>query len=187
MSSSAVIPSETTTLQNLQTAFTGESNAHVRYMAFAKKADEEGYCQIASLLRAAARAEQIHAASHANVITKMGGKAQAEIQPPVVNSTRENLAVAISGEEYERDVTYPGFIKQADAQKNSLAVRTFNRALKAEAEHARLYKEGLAHLEQMKTKTAYYVCAICGYTVEKLTFDRCPVCKNPKEKFERID
>jgi rubrerythrin len=187
MSSSAVKPTTATTLQNLQTAFTGESNAQVRYAAFAKKADEEGFCQIASLFRAAARAEQIHAASHAAVIGKMGGKAEAEIQTPVVKSTRENLAVAIAGEEHERDVMYPDFIKEAEAQNNSAAVRTFHRALEAEAEHARLYKEGLAHIEQMKTKTAYYVCPICGYTAERPTFDRCPICKNPREKFETVD
>jgi rubrerythrin len=187
MSSSAVKPTESITLQNLKAAFNGESNAHVRYAAFAKKADEEGYCQIASLFRAAARAEQIHAAAHAAVIAKMGGKAEAEIQAQVVKSTRENLVAAIAGEEYERDVMYPGFIKEAESQKNSAAVRSFNRALQAEAEHARLYKEALVHMELMKTRTTYYVCPVCGYTAEKPTFDRCPVCKNPREKFEKID
>jgi rubrerythrin len=187
MSSSAVQPREATTLQNLQAAFTGESNAHVRYTAFARKADEEGYGQIASLFRAAARAEQIHAANHAVVIAKMGGKAQAEIQTPAVKSTRENLAAAIAGEECERDVMYPGFIKEAEAQKNSAAVRTFHRALEAEAEHARLYQEALAHIGQMRKKTAYYVCPTCGYTAEKPAFDRCPVCNHPREKFEMVE
>ena len=186
MSSSAVKPSEEKTLQNLQAAFAGESNAHRRYLAFAKKADEEGYGQIASLFRAAARAEQIHATAHATVITRMGSNAQAQIEPLVVKSTRENLAAAIAGEEHERDVMYPGFIKEAEAENNSAAVRTFKRALEAEAEHARLYKDALGRIEQLKTKTVYYVCAICGYTVEKLTFDRCPICNNPKEKFETV-
>lgn len=171
---------------NLQAAYQGESNAHVRYLAFAKKADEEGYARAASLFRAAARAEQIHAANHAAVIRKLGLTPEAKIDAPAVKSTRENLQVAIAGETYERDVMYPTFIKEAEAEKNSAALRTFQFALEAETEHARLYTETLHNLEKMKTKTAFYVCAVCGYTCETLDFDRCPVCNHPKEKFERI-
>jgi rubrerythrin len=187
MSTTATKPSFETTLKNLQAAFNGESNAHARYAAFAKKADEEGYHHAASLFRAASRAEQIHATNHAAVIRKLGGTPEAKIETPVVKTTRENLQAAIAGEEYERDVMYPGFIKEAGVQKNSAALRTFQYALEAEAEHARLYKEALAKLEKMKTKGTYYVCAVCGYTVEKLTFGRCPVCQHPKEKFEAIE
>ena len=84
-----------TTLDNLQTGFNGESNAHSRYLAFAEKADQEGYGEVASLFRAAAKAEEVHAANHAAVIKKMGGTAQAKIETPVVKSTKENLEAAI--------------------------------------------------------------------------------------------
>lgn len=186
MSTGAVPVPTGKTATNLQTAFNGESNAHVRYIAFAKKADQEGYAGVASLFRAAARAEQIHAANHAAVIRKMGLTPEARIETPAVKSTRENLQVAIAGETYERDVMYPAFIKDAEAEKNSAALRTFNFALEAEAEHARLYTEALNRLDGMKTRATYFVCAVCGHTCEKADFDRCPVCMHPKEKFEQV-
>ncbi|HET7185179.1 MAG TPA: rubrerythrin family protein [Terriglobales bacterium] len=186
MTTVAAKPSTTITLKNLQAAYNGESNACARYAAFAQKADEEGFHRAASLFRAASRAEQIHAANHAAVIKQMGGTPQTHIETPVVRSTAENLNVAIAGEEYERDLMYPDFIREAEGQNNTAAVRTFSYALEAETEHARLYTEALTHLDQMKSKTAYYVCANCGYTVEKLAFERCPVCHHPKEKFEEI-
>src|ERR1039458_7607719 len=92
------------TLQNLETAFNGESNAHARYLAFAEKADQEGYFQIAGLFRAAARAEEIHARNHEVEIKRLGGTAQAKIEKPDVKTTKENLQAAIKGETYERDV-----------------------------------------------------------------------------------
>ncbi|MFB3815413.1 MAG: rubrerythrin family protein [Terriglobales bacterium] len=179
-------PATQQTLANLQTAYNGESNAAAKYTAFAAKADAEGYGYVASLFRAAARAEQIHAANHAAVIRKMGGTPEANIETPVVKTTAENLKVAIAGEEYERDVMYPAFIQQAQASDNSAAVRTFQYALEAEAEHARLYADALTELQSRKPQATFYVCAVCGYTVEKLVFERCPVCNHPKEKFEVV-
>lgn len=186
MSTSAFPAATGKTPANLQAAFNGESNAHVRYTAFAKKADEEGLHRAASLFRAAARAERIHADNHATVIRRLGLTPQAHIETPVVKSTRENLQVAIAGETYERDVMYPAFIKDAEAEKNTAAVRTFQHALEAETEHARLYTDALNNLAKMKLAATYYVCAVCGYTCEELNFARCPVCMHPKEKFEAI-
>ncbi len=187
MASSAVKPGLEATLNNLQAAFNGESNANAKYTAFAKKADEEGYHRVASLFRAAARAEQIHAASHAAVIRKMGATPEAKIELPEIKTTQENLKTAIAGEEYERDVMYPAFIKEAEMAQYSPALRTFTYALEAEKEHARLYSLALANLEQWKVKAVFYVCAVCGYTVEQMEFSRCPVCQHPKEKFEEIN
>lgn len=176
-----------TTLKNLLTAFNGESNAAAKYAAFAVRADQEGYGKIASLFRAASRAEQIHAANHARVITKLGGKPFANVEAVEVNSTRENLQAALAGEEYERDVMYPAFIKEAQEQKNSAAARTFQFALEAEAEHAHLYGLALRNLEQWRTKTTFYVCMICGYTTADVNFVRCTVCGTPNEKFEHVN
>lgn len=177
----------TTTLDNLQTAFNGESNAHARYAAFAKKADEEGYGEVASLFRAASKAEQIHAANHARVIREMGAEPKAIIETTNARSTRENLQVAMDGEIYERDQMYPPFVEEAKAAKNAAAIRTFTYALKTEAEHARLYMGALKDLENRRGKSrTYYVCSECGYTVETLNFLKCLVCGHPKEDYIRV-
>ena len=176
------------TIANLQTAFNGESNAHARYLAFAKKADTEGYGQVASLFRAAARAEEIHANNHAAVIKKLGGKPEAKIETPAVKTTKENLEAAIQGESYERDTMYPQFLKQAREVRNTEAIQTFNYAKTAETEHAKLYTAALKDLEKSKGTKArnFYVCGVCGYTVEKITFTKCPSSFTPVDKYETI-
>jgi rubrerythrin len=178
----------TKTLDNLQTAFNGESNAHARYLAFAEKADQEGYGEVASLFRAAAKAENVHSANHAAVIKKMGGTPQAKIETPVVNSTKENLEAAIKGESYERDTMYPEFLKQARAENNRDAVQTFNYAKMAEAEHAKLYSESLNNLPNLKGSKAkdYFVCTVCGYTTTKVDFSKCPSCFTHRDKYEKV-
>ena len=176
------------TLENLQTAFNGESNANAKYLAFAKKADDEGYKKVASLFRAAARAEAIHFANHAEVIKKLGGTPTADIKPAEVKTTAENLKTAIAGESYERDTMYPDFIAEAKASNNIDAVKTFNFAKSAEAEHAKLYAEALANLEQWKAGPAtFYVCPKCGFTTADANLVKCPVDFTPKEKFEAIN
>lgn len=178
----------TKTLENLQAAFNGESNAHARYLAFATKADQEGYGEVASLFRAAAKAEEIHAGNHAVVIKKMGGTPNANIERPVVKSTKENLEAAIKGESYERDTMYPEFLKQARAEGNRDAIRTFNYAKNAEAEHAKLYTAALNDLASLKGSKAkdYYVCTICGYTTQRIDFAKCLSCFNSKDKYEKV-
>ncbi len=180
-------PAKATTLDHLNAAYSGESNAHARYVEFAKKADEEGYGQVASLFRAAVRSEEIHARNHAEVISKLGGTPKADLQKPEVKSTKENLEAAFKGEAYERDTMYPDFIKAARAENNRDAVRTFNQALSAETEHAKFYKEALDNLDAWKAgKKDFFVCPVCGYTVSKITFEKCPVCFTPKDKYEKV-
>ncbi len=174
------------TVENLQTAFNGESNARARYLAFAVKADEEGYAGVASLFRAAARAEEIHAANHLAEIQKLGGSAQAKIDNPVVKSTKENLEAAVHAETYERDRMYPDFYKQARAVGNNNAFRTFNYAREAEAEHAKLFMEAFNNLDNMRGKTTYYVCTVCGFTTTNLDFAKCHTCFSAKEKFVAV-
>ncbi len=175
------------TLLNLQTAYAGESNATTKYTAFAIKAEVEGYLRAAALFRAAARAEQVHAAHHARIIRKMGGTPVAVIHSPEVKSTRENLEAAKAGEEYERDVMYPGFIKEAEAAGHKDAVRSFDLALKAETVHAALYANALANLEGQRLQTTFYVCLVCGeVTDEPAETEHCPICNAPKEKFVAI-
>lgn len=182
------IKASATTLENMQAAFNGESNANVRYLAFAKQAEREGYGEVASLFRAAARAEKIHATNHAAVIEELGALPKANLEDPVVKSTRENLEAAIKGESYERDSMYPGFLKQARSDRNSRAVRSLNLAKSAEAEHARLYEAALTDLDHLKgTKdVTFFVCPVCGYTVRQTDFAKCPSCFTAREAFERV-
>ena len=177
----------TKTLDNLQAAFNGESNAHARYLAFAENADQESYGEVASLFRAAAKAEGIHAANHAAVIKKLGGTPQAKIETPVVKATKENLEAAVKGESYERDTMYPEFLKQARAEANRDAVETFNFAKTAEGEHAKLYSEALNKLPQLKGSKAkdYFVCMVCGYTTPNVDFAKCPSCFSHKDRYEK--
>lgn len=178
---------ESATLNNLQVAYNGESNAHVRYLAFAEKAEAEGYKQVATLFRAAAMAEQIHRDNHAAVIRQMGGTPKATLETPEVKSTAENLQAAIEGESYERDVMYPQFIEEATRQGNREAVRTFKWAIAAEREHANYYtlaKENLA--EWKEAKQAFYVCPECGFTIDNIGFENCPECGTPKGDFQEV-
>lgn len=175
-------------VSDLQAAYNGESNAHNRYLAFAKKADAEGFGEVASLFRAAAKAEEIHAANHAVVLKKLGATPEAKIETPDVKSTKENLEAAIKGETYERDTMYPDFIKDAKAAGNRDALRTFNLAKTAEAEHAKLYTAALNGLPKLKGTKAkeYAVCPVCGFTTAKIDFEKCPSCFTPKEKFLKV-
>jgi rubrerythrin len=180
-------PAGSKVIQNLQTAYEGESNARARYLAFAKKADAEGFASVASLFRAAARAEEIHAANHAAVLKKLNVPAKADIAQPDVKSTKENLEAAIKGETYERDVMYPEFLREAKSQKNTDAVQTFNYAKSAEAEHAKLYTEALGTLSTAKGEArSFYVCTVCGFTTTSLDFAKCVVCFSPKDKYIKV-
>ena len=181
-------PASAVVLEHLQEAFNGESNAQARYEAFAKKAETDGYAPVASLFRAAARAESIHAANHAVVIRKLGGAPNATIATPDVKNTADNLKAAIEGETYERDKMYPLFIKDARAAGDADAVRTFNFALSAEGEHARLYSEASGRLASLKgaKATTYYVCTVCGFTTTQVDFTKCPACSSPKEKYVAV-
>lgn len=176
------------TMENMQAAFNGESNAHARYLAFAQRADSEGYGEVATLFRAAARAEEIHAANHAVVIKGMGGVPQTRAETLTVRSTRENLETAIQGESYERDTMYPEFLKQARTDRNTRAIQSLNYAKTAEIEHAKLYTAALHDLEQLKGKshTMIYVCPTCGFTVRETDFEKCPSCFTAKESFEAV-
>ncbi len=161
------------TEQDLQNAFAGESQANRKYLAFAKKAEQEGYAQVAKLFRAAAAAETIHAHNH---LKAMSG----------IKSTKENLMTAITGESYEFQKMYPQMIDNARAEKQDFALRSFNMANEVEKVHAALYKKALENLGK-NTTTDYYVCTVCGYTVEGGAPDDCPVCRAKKQAFRRVE
>ncbi len=161
------------TTDNLKEAFAGESQANRKYLAFAKKADEEGYPQVARLFRAAADAETVHAHAHLRVL---GG----------INGTADNLKEAIGGETHEFKSMYPKMIEEAKAEGNSAAEMSFANANAVEEIHAGLYQKALDSLGSNET-VDIYVCQVCGNTVEGEAPDRCPVCGAPKAKFNLID
>jgi rubrerythrin len=160
-------------VEDLQAAFAGESQANRKYLAFAHKADQEGYHQAARLFRAAAEAETVHAHAH---LRAWGG----------IGTTADNLKEAAAGENYESTSMYPEFIKDAEADNDQKALRSFNYALEAEKVHEQLYKSALETLEQKGEEFDYYVCPVCGHTHPRNAPDKCPICNTPGSKFIRI-
>lgn len=162
------------TTDHLKDAFAGESQAGRKYTAFAKKAEDEGYPQIAKLFRAAAMAESIHAINH---LKALGG----------VGSTTENLKAAIAGENYEVTTMYPGMIADAEAEGEKKAHTSFKWAYEVEKVHEALYRYALEHMDPNAPAVEFYVCPICGYTHEGKFEGKCPVCNTPGEKFLKVE
>jgi len=158
----------------LKEAFAGESQANRKYLAFAARADQEGYPQVGRLFRAAAEAETVHAHNHLRALKG-------------IRSTKENLEEAISGETHEFKSMYPEMIKAAKAEGNKAAERSFDYANEAEKVHAQLYERLLDTLGSSQETYPYYVCPVCGHTAEKEAPDICPVCGTQGKMFKRID
>lgn len=163
------------TMDNLAEAFAGESQANRKYLAFAKKAEEDGMPQVAKLFRAAAEAETIHAHAHFRV---MGG----------IKSTAENLQAAIEGEGEEFKDMYPKMLAEAQAEGNKPAEFSFKNALAVEEIHHGLYSKALESAKAGNDLPAakIHVCPVCGNTVEGDAPDTCPVCGVPGSKFKEI-
>jgi rubrerythrin len=159
-------------VENLKGAFAGESQANRRYVAFARKAEEEGFSQVAKLFRAAAEAETIHALNHISIMGE-------------VKSTAENLGTAISGETFEFKTMYHKYLATAKQEGNQQATWSFNVANAVEQIHAGLFKEAAETLKSGKQPSSvdYYVCGVCGNTVEGEAPERCPICGAPNAKF----
>ncbi len=159
--------------KDLLDAFAGESQANRKYLAFAKKAEAEGFKQIAKLFRAAAAAETIHAHNH---LRELGG----------IKTTKDNLASALQGEVYEFQKMYPYMIADAQAEGNKGALRTFTYANEVEKVHAALYQKAIDEFGK-NSETDFYVCDVCGHTVEGEPPDECPVCKAKKQAFKKVE
>jgi rubrerythrin len=153
------------TIDNLKEAFAGESQASQKYLAFSKKAEKEGFKNIAALFRTAAQAERIHAEGH---LGAMDG----------IASTAQNLESAIAGETYEYTTMYPPMLKQAEAEGHK-AKRMFEYAPKAEAVHAQLYQMALEAVKkgQDLPQDKIYLCPICGHIEFGTPPETCPICK----------
>jgi len=163
------------TQDNLKAAFAGESQANRKYLAFARKAEADGFPQAAKLFRAAAAAETVHAHAHLDV---MGG----------VGDTATNLQAAIEGEGYEFREMYPKFIAEAEREGNEAAAMSFRNANAVEEIHYRLYAGAL---EAVKAggdlpQARIFVCGVCGNTVTGDAPKKCPICGSPRSKLAEI-
>lgn len=164
------------TVDNLQEAFAGESQANRKYLAFAKQAEVDGKPQIAKLFRAAAEAETVHAHAH---LRAMGG----------VATTQDNVKAAIEGEGHEFNIMYPDFIEEAKKENNQAALRSFEFAIAVEKIHYDLYSKAAEALNSGKDLEAVkiFVCPVCGNTVLEAAPDKCPICGVPGTKFSEIN
>ena len=162
------------TTNNLKEAFSGESQASQKYLAFAQKAEKEGFRNIATLFRTTAEAERIHAQGHLGAMDGIG-------------STAENLGAAIAGETYEYTQMYPPMLKQAEADGHK-AKRMFDYAVKAEAIHARLYQLALEAVQKGKDlpQDKIYLCSVCGDIEFGAPPENCPVCKAKGSSFIQV-
>ncbi|OFZ18485.1 MAG: rubrerythrin [Bdellovibrionales bacterium GWB1_55_8] len=162
------------TQENLKIAFAGESQANRKYLAFAKKADLEGFSQIATLFRAAAEAETIHALAH---FQNMGG----------VQSTLENLKSAVAGETHEAEEMYPPMVDEAKAEGHR-AKTMLEYALGAEKVHARLYETALEAVKQGKdlSKMEIYICPVCGDLEFGMPTEDCHICGAKPSKYRLV-
>lgn len=162
-----------TTQQNLMDAFAGESQANRKYLAYAAKAEKEGFAQVAKLFRAAAAAETIHA----HGLLRLAGK---------IHDTMANLEDAITGEAYEFTDMYPNMIRDAEAEGNKAAASYMQWVDTVEEAHANLYKKALAAKGNMDP-VDYYVCGVCGYTHEGPHEGPCPVCNAAAKAFGKVE
>jgi len=164
------------TQEDLQEAFAGESQANRTYLAFARKAEEDGYSQVARLFRAAAASETVHALNHLQV---MGG----------INDTLDNLQEAAEGEAAEFRNMYPKFIERAKESGNQDARDSFEYASEVEEIHHSLYEKAIEAVKQGENlpETEMFVCQGCGNTVEEEAPESCPICGAPKSMFEKVE
>jgi len=159
-------------LEGLGQAFVGEAKAYFRLLAFAEKADAEGYPQVASLFRAIATAEGVHAKNHFALMEKVG-------------TTEENLKQSFEKETFVNEVAYPELLRQAWASENKQAIWAFTKARNAEERHAKLYKLALSGMVSDR-RTVYYVCSNCGWVEDGVRPDICPNCQSPSELYREI-
>ncbi len=164
------------TEKNLRDAFAGESQAHMKYLIFADKAEREHLPNIAKLFRGIAHAEFVHASNHFRALQEL-------------KSTKENLGSAYDGEMFEVEEMYPAYKEVAKLQGEKTAVRTTDWALQTEKTHAEMYKEAKAKAEagQDEDDLTIWVCNICGYTaIGDEVPDVCPICGAKSDAFQKF-
>ena len=178
--------SNTTTIQNIKSAITGETTASAKYAAYSKKAKKEGLTKVALLFEAASKSENIHANNHRAVLEQLGEKMDKITPKFEVKSTKENLEDAVKGESYEVATMYPDFIKAANDEGVNIAMISFNYAYQTEKKHKAMYENALEKLnsgKEYELSSLYMVCPTCGNTYDSQAPKRCGISMTPKERF----
>ena len=181
---------KTKTIENLKSAFAGETTASAKYEAYSKKANKEGFNKIALLFEAASKAEKIHANNHRAVLEQLGEKVESVTPQFVVKSTRENLGDAIIGESYEVATMYPEFLKTSNESNSNLASISFNYAFQVEQKHKEFYKNALEQLNGHKATelpAKYFICSTCGNTYDSRSPKRCGISMTSGDRFITIN
>ncbi len=176
-------------IKNLQAAFIGETTASAKYAAYSKKAQEEGFTQIALLFKATSASEKIHADKHRSVLEEMGESIPEVNAEYRVKSTQENLTDAIAGESYEIATMYPLFLTEANAADNQLAITSLNYAYRTEQRHKSMYEKALLAVQNKQVNSLsseYFVCPTCGNTYDATPPKRCRISMTDSERFVRI-
>ena len=182
----AIAAGPASTRVNLLSAYNQEVNARLRYEAFARRADTEGYPGVAGLFRAVAFSEGIHGANHARALEALGSRAVESIIVYEVKDTTSNLNEAIRLEKKEYSVMYPGYLKLAGGDSEDAAVKSFKGAMASEAGHSRLFAMILQNAADWKTGLAIFVCKTCGFTTDDRAVKKCPFCGHPSEEFSAL-
>jgi len=133
----------TKTHQNLKEAFAGESQANRRYLYFARKADVEGYADIAALFRSVSEGETGYAFGHFDFLAEVGDPMIGE----PVGASADNLKSAIAGETYEYTEMYPGFARTARDEGFEEIAEWLETLARAEKSHAGRFTAGLESVE----------------------------------------
>lgn len=176
-----------TLLDDLQSAYNAEANSHSHYLAYAEKADKEGYGQVASLFRAAAKSDEMQMKEHEKFIKAMKAVAKADIKKPMAMTTKATLEMCINEENEEIGSKYPEFIKKAKEDKNQAAMKGFMGAQKADEMHVKFMKAALSDLSKWKAgQKEFLVCTVCSYMTDDLKLAKCPVCSSPRNKFVSV-
>jgi len=158
---------ETKTIENMQSAYKGEMTATAKYEAFSKKAEEEGYHNIALLYNAVSAAENIHATNHKHVIEDAGAMVPIISPEYKVKTTKENLNDDLKGEAYEAQTMYPDFLKTAQTANNQIAFLSLTYAMKTELKHKVFFEQALGDINSNTLNSLpfkYFVCPACGNT-----------------------
>ena len=166
------------TYQNLETAFAGESQARVKYQFFASRAKKDGYEQIAEIFNETSDNEKEHA------------KIWYKLMNDGVGDTRENLELAIEGEDYEYTEMYKEFAKIAREEGFEEIAVKFEQVGAIEKEHEDRYRALLKNIDDdvvfKGDKVTVWKCRNCGYVfVGDEAPEVCPVCDHPRSFFEK--
>lgn len=161
------------TQSNMKQAFSGESQAYQRYLAYATRAADEYKEGIYKLFHAVAASERIHAQRH---LSYMKG----------IKSTAENLKEAMEGEMHEFKTLYPSMISDAKNEEEQGPEISLSHANEVEKIHYELFRKALADPDKFPVQD-YFLCTACGYLVPKQPPTTCPVCGAVKKSFSKVE